>query len=529
MNQYLLLIGIVLLTCILLHQFAEKLPVPSLLIFIGLGMLFGTNGPLGIPFSDYSASETICSIALIFIMFYGGFGTNVSSARPVMAKALCLSTVGVVLTAAFTGGFVHFVLKLSWAESILIGSVIASTDAASVFNILRSQNLALKDHTASLLEIESGSNDPVSYMLTLLMVSLITGKNVSVPVLLFQQLFFGIAGGFLIGWAAILLLRHFEFYIAQGRTIFVFAIALTAYALPSVFNGNGYLSVYLCGILMGNYYIPEKRYLVHFFDTITGIAQMIIFFLLGLLVTPMELFPVLLPAVLIMLFLTILGRPLAVSAILLPFGSSLRQIGIVSWSGLRGVASIVFSIYVVLNQVPLKYNLFNLVFCIVIMSIAIQGTLLPRISDRLQMIDEDADICKTFNDYQDSSDVSFVKMYIGIDHRLVNCRLKDAMLSPDFLVVLIIRGNETIIPNGNTKILARDQLILSAQAFEDRENLALHETVIRKGHHWMNRTIHEISLPHGYLIVLIMRNNTSIIPAGDTRIQEGDTLVTARF
>lgn len=196
LNEVLLLVGIVIMICILLGRFAENLPVPSLLIFIGLGMFFGANGPIGIQFDDYSVSESICTICLIFIMFYGGFGTNIASARPVLGKSLCLSTLGVILTAGFTGAFIHFVLRLSWTESILIGSVIASTDAASVFNILRSQSLALKDNTASLLEVESGSNDPISYMLTLVLISVITGEKISVPLMLFQQIFFGLAGAF---------------------------------------------------------------------------------------------------------------------------------------------------------------------------------------------------------------------------------------------------------------------------------------------------------------------------------------------
>lgn len=529
MNQYILLIGIVLIICILLHQFAERLPVPSLLIFIGLGICFGVDGLLGISFSDYKASETICSIALIFIMFYGGFGTNLQSARPVIVKSLLLSTAGVILTAGFTGAFVHFILHLSWTESVLIGSVIASTDAASVFNILRSQNLALKDNTASLLEMESGSNDPVSYMLTIVITALMLGKDVSISGLLFKQISWGVFGGLLIGCAAVMLLRRLDFYIEQGRTIFVFAIALTAFALPTVLGGNGYLSVYLCGILMGNQYIPDKKQLVHFFDTITGIAQMIIFFLLGLLVTPSELFPVLIPALLIMVFLTVIGRPLAVALILTPCRSSLRQMGVVSWAGLRGVASIVFSIYVVLNEVPVTYNLFNLVFCIVLMSIAIQGTLLPWFSEKTRMIDENADIRKTFNDYQDSGDANFIKMHIDETHHLAGKLLKDAVLPQEFLVVLILRQEETVIPKGDTRILPGDLLIIAAPAFEDQKNLALYETCIRKGHHWMNRKIQDITLPKGYLIVLIMRGNETIIPGGDTKICENDTLVTARF
>lgn len=162
MNGYLALIGAVIVICVLLNRFAQKLPVPSLLIFIGLGMCFGVNGILGIPFDDYQISEQICSVCLLFVMFYGGFGTNLKAARPVAAKAVLLSTAGVALTAGFVGLFVRFVLGLEWLESFLIGSVIASTDAASVFNILKTQKQDLKDNTASLLELESGSNDPFS-------------------------------------------------------------------------------------------------------------------------------------------------------------------------------------------------------------------------------------------------------------------------------------------------------------------------------------------------------------------------------
>ena len=191
-------------------------------------------------------------------MFYGGFGTNIHVARPVAGRAFFLASAGVFLTAAFVGIFSHYVLGLSWMESFLIGAVLSSTDAASVFNILRSQKMALKDHTDSLLELESGSNDPMSYLLTVVMVSLVTGQQVSVPVLFLQQMSFGVLGGLLIGWVSVLLLNRFDFSMEQGKTIFVFAAAIIAYALPNAVGGNGYLSVYLCGILMGNRYFPEN-------------------------------------------------------------------------------------------------------------------------------------------------------------------------------------------------------------------------------------------------------------------------------
>lgn len=532
MNGYLILIGTVIAICVLLNRFAQRLPIPSLLIFIALGMCFGVNGIVGIPFDDYQISEQICSVCLLFVMFYGGFGTNLKAARPAAAKAVVLSTVGVVATAGLVGVFVHFALKLEWLESFLIGSVIASTDAASVFSVLKTQKLDLKDHTASLLEIESGSNDPFSYMLTVLFVSLLQGESISVPALLANQILVGAAAGLLIGYAAVFFLKKCDFYMEQGKTIFVFAAAVLAYALPSVFGGNGYLSVYLCGIYMGNASLSDKRDLVHFFDAVTGIAQMMIFFLLGLLVTPSELPETFLPALLIMLFLTFIARPLAAGILLAPMGSGLRQIGVVSWAGLRGVASIVFAIYAVLGEIELHYNLFNLVFCIVILSLGIQGTLLPRVSSVLDMIDRNQDVRRTFNDYQEDNDVSFVKLHVSAGHRMAGKALKELPLAPDFLAALLLRGKETLVPNGETVVEEGDLLILAAEQFEDRENLSMSEICLDKNSKWAGKSLSEIRLPKGgliVLIVLIQREGKTLIPGGSTVLQAGDCLAVARL
>lgn len=529
MNGYLILIGAVIVICVLLNRFAQKLPIPSLLIFIALGMCFGVNGIVGIPFDDYQISEQICSVCLLFVMFYGGFGTNLKAARPAAGKAVLMSTLGVVMTAGLVGMFVHLVLSFSWLESFLIGSVIASTDAASVFSVLKTQKLDLKDHTASLLEIESGSNDPFSYMLTVLFVSLLQGKSVSVPALLANQILVGAVGGLLIGYGAVFLLKKCDFYMEQGKTIFVFAAAVLAYALPSVFGGNGYLSVYLCGIYMGNAALSDKRDLVHFFDAVTGIAQMMIFFLLGLLVTPSELPEIFLPALLIMLFLTFIARPLAAGILLVPMKASLRQIGVVSWAGLRGVASIVFAIYAVLGDIGLRCNLFNLVFCIVILSLGIQGTLLPRVSAVLDMIDRNQDVRKTFNDYQEESDVSFVKLHVSAGHRMAGKALKELPLSPDFLAALLLRGKETLVPDGDTVVEEGDLLILAAEQFEDRENLSMWEICLDKSSKWAGKSLSEIRLPKGNLIVLIQREGKTLIPGGSTVLQAGDCLAVARL
>ncbi len=528
MNEALLLMGCVILLCTLMGRYLDRLAVPSLLIFIALGMCFGENGLLRIPFDDYDAANVICSASLIFIMFYGGFGTNLNAARPVVVQSVVLSTLGVAGTAGAVATFAHLALGLPWVESFLIGSVISSTDAASVFNILRSKKLALKYHTDSLLEIESGSNDPISYMLTTVAVGIMGGQDVFIPLLLVQQIAIGALGGLLLGKLAIWSLRRGMFPSEQSQTIFVFAVVILSYALPTVLGGNGYLSSYLCGIYMGSTKLPQKRNLVHFFDVVTDVAQVLIFFLLGLLVTPVELPSVLLPALAIMVFLTFVARPAVVSVLMLPFRPSPAQVGVVSWAGLRGVASIVFAIMAVLQGAETRYNLFNLVFCIVLLSISLQGSLLPRVSAKLHMIDHTADVSKTFNDYQEESDIDFIKIHLDKNHPWNGKTLKELPLPSDLLVVMIARREETIVPNGSTVLLPGDLLVLAARAFEDRENLSLQEIVVEKGHKWVGRSLRQIPTRSDTLIVMIKRGNETIIPGGSTILQAGDTLVIAQ-
>lgn len=528
MNHILILLGIVAILCVLMGHISEKLPIPSLLLFLVLGMLFGVDGIFKIPFDNYQVSEIICSICLIFIMFYGGFGTNFTAAKPVLIKSGLLASVGVILTALFTGLFVHYVFDIVWLESLLIGSVIASTDAASVFAILKREKLNLKDNTASLLEVESGSNDPVSYMLTIVLCTLINGQSVSFVSVLLSQVFIGAITGLILGKITVQLLKR-GLIVEDGKTIFVFAVAIISYALASVINGNGYLSVYLCGILIGNSRIPRIHHLVNFFDTLTSLSQMMIFFLLGLLVTPSELPEVFVPALLIMVFLTFVSRPLAVTLTLIPFKTYFSQIGIVSWAGLRGVASIVFAIIAVLSGVKMHFNIFNLVFCIVLLSISIQGTLLPYVSKKLSMIDNKWDVFKTFNDYQYESDINFIKINIDENHVWKNKSLKDIVLPSSFLVVMIIRGDETLIPKGHTILNVGDEIVVAAKEYSDAHHLHINEILVEPGHSWIHSQIKDIHFGKRKLVVMIRRGDNTIIPDGSTEILADDTLIIAKY
>lgn len=547
----LFLLGVVLALCIFVNRVTDRLKVPSLLLFIGLGIVFGLIfRAVGIGnFTDYGLGNVVCSICLVFVIFYGGFGTNFKAARPIVPQALLLSFAGTAMTAGLIGCCVYLIFHavpflggIGWTESMLIGSVISSTDAASVFNILRTRRLNLKYNSSSMLEMESGSNDPVSYMLTVIFVAMLSvqyglsGDQVSAGVvvgMIASQIGFGAIAGVAFGLLGILVLKRFSFNMGQGGTLFIVAIALVTYALltmlPGVFSGNGYLAVYICGIMIGNARIPQKRDSVKVFDAITGAAQMMIFFLLGLLATPEWLVrpEVLLPAVLIFVAMTFVVRPVVVGGLLAPFRAKARQIGIISWSGLRGVASIVFAIYALgnLGVSTLPYDLFSIVFVLVIISISVQGSLLPLMSRKMDMLDASENVMRTFNDYQDDSEVSFVKVVIGDNHPWANKKLRDCVMPREFLVVLIVRGDEVLVPNGETVVHPGDLLVTAAPEFENNEEFNMFEVYLGKNHEWVGKTVRELRMPHGTLIAMIKRKKQTVIPFGATRLMEQDTLV----
>ena len=538
MYNILLLAGLVIAVCVLSNRIATKLPVPSLLVFIGLGLVCGVDGPIHISFSNYALTEFACCTGLLFIMFYGGFNANVREAKPVAPQAVLLSTVGVGITAGLVGVFCHYVLGLDWIVGLLVGSVIASTDAASVFNVLRSAKLSLREGTDSLLEIESGSNDPMSYMLTVILTTILIGADINVPLMVAEEIVIGLAFGIGIGKLAEVLLERIDFAMPQGETIFLISVALVSYALPGVLHGNGFLSVYLCGMWLGNADIPQKRDMARTFDVITEVCQMGIFFLLGLLVTPGRL-PLVLPmALAVFAFITFVGRPLSTLVVLKPFGARLGKIALASWAGLRGAASVVFALYVVTAGVgmpgtfthdnwvaaaELPFNIFDLVFVVVILSLVIQGSLLPWLASRLGMIDANANVMRTFNDFQEESDLSLIKIKVDPTHPWIGRALRDVPTPRDLIVVLILRhGRERVVPNGDTVIEPGDLLVYAAPTFEARDDFKLREIHIGEHHRWANRLLRELPDTSRIVIVMLQRGDQSIIPNGDTRIEPGD-------
>ena len=281
MIKIMIICGLVLLISITSTKILYKFGVPILLIFIILGMIFGSDGIVGIYFNDYQLTNKIAIIALIFIMFFGGFGTNWKMAKSVAKPSILLSTLGVIFTSGLTGLLCFFIFKTTLLEGLLIGAIVGSTDAASVFAILRSQRLNLKGSIASMLELESGSNDPCAYMLTTIILMLISNNNnENIFIMTINQILFGIVIAIILAKLSVYLLRKFKFEIEGFYLIFITAIAILSYSLSEYLGGNGYLCVYITGIIIGNSKIPHKKSIFQFLDGISWLMQITLFFVL---------------------------------------------------------------------------------------------------------------------------------------------------------------------------------------------------------------------------------------------------------
>ena len=468
MTLFLLFIAAVIIICILATRLSYKFGVPTLLIFILLGMIFGSDGIFKISFDDFVISENICTFALIYIMFYGGFCLNFNTAKPVLVKATIMSTLGVILTCGFVGLFCYGILKTSLLEGMLIGAVVASTDAASVFSILRMKRLNLKEGIAPLLEMESGSNDPVAYMLTLIILTIMgNGTVMQLIPMIVSQIVFGIIVGAVIAIASIYLIRHANFEIESFYIIFIIAIAIISYSLSEWMGGNGYLSVYISGIIIGNSKIPHKKTLVHFLDGVSWIMQIILFFILGLLSSPIELPKVIGKSVVISLVIIFIARPISVFLVLRRFEFNTREKLFISWVGLRGAASIVFSIFALNYEVNINNDIYHIIFFIALMSVGVQGTLIPIIARRLELLDNNRPVLKTFNDYVEEKNTKVMEVKIEGSCRLINKSIMDANIPEEILIAMIKREGEIIIPKGASIIKEGDILVVVGNCLED--------------------------------------------------------------
>ena len=520
--QY-LMIGVILILALFAIRLSKQHGIPALLLFILLGMGFGL---LGLDFKDYRLADGLATVALMVIMFYGGFGTNWKMARPVAREAIVLSFLGVITTALLTGLFCHFVLGFGMLEAMLVGSIVGSTDYASVSNILRSKNLNLKYSTASLLELESGSNDPTAYTMTMVFLSVIIGSDLSVPLLVLSQVALGLLVGFAFAFLLGLYLRKQSTQEDGLSAVLMAAAVLITYAAAALIGGNGYLALYILGIYLGNTQFRGKRDIIFFFDGLTEIMQIALFFVLGLL-SDIRGFLAAFPAALaIMLFMAVLARPMSVWGLMLSFKLRRNQLHMVSLAGIRGAAAIAFAILVVNSGARFSIDIYHIVFGICVLSSLVQGSLMPPAAKKLDMLDPNDTVLQTFNYYQDKAEIGFLETRIHKDSYLVGRQVRDLRLTFDFIVAKIERGGQTVVPRGHVTLEEGDLIVLGGEKHFDRSGHDLTEFTIPRGHKWAGVAVKDLSLSADRLVVMVQRNGDEVIvPLGDTVLQAEDKVI----
>ncbi len=389
-DQLLLISSVLLFLSIFAWKVSSQLGIPALVLFLGVGMLAGSDGPGHIYFDDTLAAQSIGVIALAFILFDGGLETDWEIVRPTLGAALLLSTVGVLLTALVIAAFAVFVLHFSFAQGSLLGAIISATDAAAVFSVLGAKNLKLTGKLVPLLELESGTNDPMAVFLTIGLIRVLTNPHESIwgVLLLFvQQMGIGAILGVIISLGAIWLLKHINLDEEGLYRVFTMALVLLAYGLTAILGGSGFLAVYLVGLFLGNSSVQQMDRISHFHDSLAWLMQIAMFLILGLLVFPTRLPPVLGSGLLITGVAVFLARPVGVIIALLPIKMPFQEKIFVSWVGLRGAVPIVLATFPLLAGVPQASYLFNLVFFVVLVSVLLQGVSVPFVAKRLGVID----------------------------------------------------------------------------------------------------------------------------------------------
>ncbi|WP_183414401.1 potassium/proton antiporter [Microbacter margulisiae] len=471
-----LLVGSILLFASLLASHTTKYGVPTLLLFLFIGMLAGENGPGGIVFNDPKIAKFIGAFALSFILFSGGLETKKQDIQPVLWHGISLSTLGVIITAVSVGLFVAWIAHWSIVEGLLVGSIVSSTDAAAVFSILRSRSIGLKRQLKPLLELESGSNDPMAYILTISFTFLLANKEASVSTLLFMFFKQMILGG-VIGYGMGLLMHKVFNWIKlefEGLySVLLITFVLFIFSFTDFIGGNAFLAVYLSAYVLGNLDFIHKKSLTKHFDGQAWLMQIILFITLGLLVTPKQLIPYLGIGLLISAFLIVIARPLSVFLALSFFRMHMKDKLFVSWVGLRGAVPIVLATYPLLAGVSKASVIFNVVFFISITSVLIQGTTLPLVAKWLKLTVPMNLKRKSVIDLEMAWGTKSIYKAIPVDasFHCIGKSIVDLKLPDTIIIALIERKNKFFFSDGATKIMNGDVLYVMADNEKAIENL----------------------------------------------------------
>ncbi len=469
-DNLILPISILLVIAILFTKVGTRFGVPVMLIFLLLGMMAGPDG-IGLSIKNLHLAEFLGHLAMTIILLTGGLETSIEETRPVQRPAFVLSTLGVFITIVATGLFSYFVLgpKIGGIGAtligcILLGAVLCSTDSASIFSILRGKRLILRENLGPVLEFESGNNDPMAYVVTIMLVkTIVDSASIGAGILfLILQVVLAVFIGYGVGKLSVMLLERVKLTNSSLYAILILSLAFLADGLASAFNGNGLLALYLAAIIIGNSpSMPAKRDVLKFFDSITWLSQLLMFLMLGLLARPSEMGTVFLPALMVGLFLIFIARPLGVFMSLLPFrGLSVRAKLFTSWVGLKGAGPILFALAPVLAGLEGSNTIFNIVFMVTILSLVIQGNSLSWVARKLDLcIDEDPEV-ETFG-MEVPEEMGMLRDHIVTEDDLVMGRtLRDLHLPHGIRVIMVRRAEKYIVPHGSLELKPGDRLVI---------------------------------------------------------------------
>ncbi len=467
--------SVLIFASIVISKWGYRFGVPTLLLFLFTGMLFGSDG-LGLEFNSHEDAQLIGMLSLSVILFSGGMDTKRRDIEPIVSQGLMLSTVGVLITTAVTGLLIYYLsqwtqldIGLSLPLSMLLAATVSSTDSASVFNLLRTQRIGLKYRLRPLLELESGSNDPMAYVLTVALVETIVTagefSGMALATKIIGQLAVGGLLGYLGGRALVWVVNRINLPNPSLYPILVLCSILIIFTFTDMFQGNGYLAVYVAGLVAGNSRLSYRRETTTFMQGITWLLQIVMFLTLGLLVNPKEMLHVWPVAVAIGLFMMFVSRPLAVFLCLLPFRGIPGKAKIfLSWVGLRGAVPIIFATYPVIAGIEDAAFLFNVVFVITLLSLAIQGTTITAAAHKLDLATEEP---KEGNDFgielPDELESQLSELTLTEESLVGGNRLQDMHFPKGTLVMMVKRGDSFIVPNGQLELRAGDILLTIAQ------------------------------------------------------------------
>ena len=464
--ENILLVGSILLfISIIVGKTSYKFGVPTLILFLAIGMLAGSDGIGGIQFDDPKLAQFIGIVSLNFILFSGGLDTSWKAVKPILKEGLVLSTLGVLLTALTLGTFVYYVTDFTIYESMLLGSIVSSTDAAAVFSILRSKNLALKSNLRPTLELESGSNDPMAYVLTIAFLTLVINQDLSIfsiiPLFL-QQMILGGIGGFVFGKLSEIIINKIRLGFEGLYPVLVISLMFITFSATDAVGGNGFLAIYICAVYLGNQDLIHKSTILKMFDGMAWLMQIVLFLTLGLLVFPSQIIPFMGIGLLISIFLILIARPVSVFLSLMFFRMKLGRRFYISWVGLRGAVPIVFATYPLLAGIDKANIIFSIVFFISVSSVLIQGTTLSLFAKWLNVAlpDEVKPIAENDRYILNLPKSEMEEVSIPLGSYAVNKRIIDLHFPRSAFIVMIKRNNKYVRPGGSTVIEADDVLVL---------------------------------------------------------------------